>query len=184
MTVSSPPFSLSGFVNAGSVQSFSVTPNPTKLDHWSKASGIKQKDFQAIISFEAEVEMKFDEFDEDNLLLAFFGSAVSSGMLEIGNASSILQREVAFIGANTYGPNVAILLPRVSFRCNKVIEFIGDSAWGELDITGEMLAVNGNYGAIWFTTASEGGPSAPPNVDNYYFGMGQVWTAPLGTVPV
>jgi hypothetical protein len=179
--MSSPPFSLSGFTNAGSAQSFGITPNPTKLDHWSKANGIKLKDFQAIISFEAEVDMKFDEFDEDNLELAFFGSEVSSGMIEIGNSSSIIQREVAFVGSNTYGPNVAILLPRVSFRCNKVIEFIGESAWGELELTGEMLAVNGNYGAIWFIAND---PVAAPNVDNYYFGMGQVWTAPLGTVGV
>jgi hypothetical protein len=128
--MSSPPFSLSGFTSMGMAQSFSITPHPTKLKHKAKNNGIILVDKVAVIQFEAEVDIKLDEFIEDNFVLAFFGTKVSSGEVEIGNAPDALEREVCYVGTNTYGANVSILLPVVDFSCDKVVEFIGDSAWG------------------------------------------------------
>lgn len=179
------PFSLSGFVQMGNAQSFSFTPNPTILPHINKQNGIRQVDNLAVTQYQAEVEIQCDEFIEDNLLLAFFGVKVSSGEIEIGNAAAPIEREVAFVGSNTYGANLIILLDKVAFHANKVIEFIaGGDAWGEINLTGQLLlnTVTGYYGRVWMGSAANGAPVAAGSPTNDYYGMGTVYTAPIGTV--
>ncbi len=173
------PLNLSGFTKMGMAQSFGITPNPTRVPHWAKNNGVKLKDKIGIFAFESDVDIKFDEFIEDNIVLALFGTAVSSGEISIGTSQDAIERQIAFVGTNTYGPRLEILLPKVSFYSKNLIEAIGDAAWGQLELTGEMLVVGGSYGTITFGDAPSGAPLEPGNTENYYFGMGDVWSAPV-----
>jgi hypothetical protein len=50
------------------------------------------------------------------------------------------------------------------------------------DLTGDLLVSNGSYGKIYFDTSPSGAPFAPDDPRNYFFGLGQVYSAPVGTV--
>lgn len=79
-----------------------------------------------------------------------------------------------FVGANSVGPKITMILTSVLLTPAKALAMIGDN-WGEIDLDGEALAdETGSFG----TLAEAGAAVASPNVGNYYIGKGIVsWQA-------
>ncbi len=169
------------WTHVGNCPKFGITPKPEKLKHFSSMAGIKLLDKTAFISLEAEVEMMLEEYNEDNLVMAFLGSTVSAGELLIG-AGTTIERQVKLDGTNTFGARVEIILPHVFFSADKVVEFIGDK-WGEMNIVGDVLLTTINatpaFGTIAFLTSPSTAPLTAPNTVNYFLGKGNVYTSPL-----
>lgn len=93
---------------------------------------------------------------------------------------NILQQSQAlgalqFVGANSVGPQLTIVLPTVLLVPSKAFSLIADQ-WGEFELDGEVLAnPTGSFGTV---TETGGQPS--PNVANYYVGKGVVSWQPQG----
>lgn len=166
------------WTSMGMCDTFTVTPAPQKLEHYATNQKIKVLDKVAFVLLKATVDIKLDEWIEDNLVIALLGTAVSSGEITIGTAGTV-ERQVMFSGTNQFGANVEVILPHVFFSCDKVIEFIGDATWGNLDVTGDILLTDGMFGTINFLDSPSGAPYAPLDTDNYMLGKGNVYTAPL-----
>jgi hypothetical protein len=81
-----------------------------------------------------------------------------------------------FVGANSVGPQLTILLPTVLLTPAKAFGLISDE-WGQFELEGEVLAniTTGSFGTVT-TTAGV----ASPNVANYYVGKGVVSWEPQG----
>lgn len=93
---------------------------------------------------------------------------------------NILQQNQAsgslkFVGANSVGPQLTIVLPNVLLVPSKAFSLISDQ-WGMFELDGEVLADStGSFGTV---TETGGQPS--PNVANYYVGKGVVSWEPQG----
>ena len=135
--------------------------------------GTKTLDLTAFITQEAELTMKLDEgISPDNLALALLGDPDTTGLtFELLGLSEVI-RAVKLTGTNDFGNKVEVILHKVFFSCDKVIDFIGDD-WNDVELTGDILKYNGSFGTIRFL----GTPVSPPNVGNYFIGKGNVYTS-------
>lgn len=132
----------------GNVPEFEFTPEVTKLDHFSSMSGTRTKDRSIVTEKSAAVRIVMEEWVAENLALALMGSVETNTagdeQINIFDQNAI-DGELKFVGTNEVGPQVDIHLLNVSFIPSSALNPISDE-WGQIEVTGEALAVNGAFG--------------------------------------
>lgn len=142
----------------GNVPEFEITPDNEKLQHYSSQAGIKKLDREVLISQSVGVRLVLEEWTIDNLRLALMGSD-GAGTFDIFAVSEIIGA-INFVGTNDIGPQVDIVLPRVSFTPSSSINPLSDE-WAGLELTGNVLAdaTTGIFGSLTHRDVTD--PTAP-----------------------
>jgi hypothetical protein len=167
------------WVHVGNVPKFSLTPKLEKLQHFSSMAGVKLLDKTAFVSKQAEVEITLEEFTPENLIIALLSTTTTntSGdtLYDLFSLDKV-ERSVKLTGSNDFGAKLEVILPRVFFGVDKVVEFIGDT-WGNFVLTGDVLREAGSFGTIQFLGTGGPGeaPQTSPNPINYFIGKGNVY---------
>ena len=99
------------------------------------------------------------------------------GTFNVFQADQLVSK-VKFTGANSVGPSITIELTNVLLRAANPVAFIGD-AWGELHLTGEVLADNsGSFGTLTHPDTT----LVSPLIAAYYLGKGVLSIQATGDV--
>lgn len=142
----------------GNAPQFSIDLGVDVLDHFSSRTGVKTKDATVTLQKTCTVNITLDELTLKNFAIALLGSspsdtddvtATTEGHnltgFDIGSVSQV-NGKLELVGSNDVGPQYLVLLPSVNLKPNGAIEFISDSKWTEMQITGDVLYVNGSFG--------------------------------------
>lgn len=124
-----------------------------KLEHFSAMTGVKTKDFTAVISKSATISITLEELNRQNMALAFMGGAITAEDTE-GNAgfeigvSSTISGLLEFVASNDIGPKWNYEFYNVSFSPEEGISLISndDDSVASLGLTADVNAVNGSFG--------------------------------------
>lgn len=138
----------------GNAPTFELTPNVTRLDHFSSMAGIRLKDLSVVIQKQMTVRFHLEEVTPENLALALMGTIVPGvdpapsviQLMDIDNLVGALR----LVGTNDIGQMLQVDLPFVSIAPSAAIPFIGDNAWMFLEVTGEIYidATTNSFGEI------------------------------------
>ncbi len=134
----------------GNVPELELTPEIETLEHFSSQSGVKTQDREVVMQKGGTLRIVLDEITAKNLQPAMMGelSTNTAGDEEIDIMSlSELKGAVEFVGANDIGQQVDISLLSVDFSKGSSFSVISDE-WGQLEITGKLLAVAGVFGTM------------------------------------
>lgn len=134
----------------GNCPTFELTPQITKLAHYSSQRGTKFKDANITQQKEMSLKMTLDEITPENLQIALFGSELDS----TGLGHNILDMDeivaaVRFVGTNSVGDKQQVDLPTVSITPSAAIGFISDG-WAQIELAGDVTADdNGVFGTVY-----------------------------------
>lgn len=140
--------------HVGNCTQFSLEIGVEKLDHFSSMVGVKTKDFSVVLQKTGTVTLTLEELTLKNFQMALLGGAVGADTdttdgglqgFEIG-AESEINGTLELINSNDVGPQYHITLPSVNITPSGAVDFIGDDDWGNIELTGDVLAVNGSFG--------------------------------------
>ncbi len=139
----------------GNAPQFQIELGVDKLDHFSSMTGVKTKDQSIVLEKTCTLTMVLEEITLKNLQLALLGGAIASdtdttnGGLQGFEIGAVAQNNgvIELIGSNDVGPKYVMTLYSVNLAPDGAIDFIGDD-WAGLQITGDVLAVNGSFGRI------------------------------------
>ena len=138
------------FVHVGNVPEFEFTPNIEQLDHFSSQSGVRTKDRTIVLEKSATLRMVMEEWTGRNLSLALIGDVDTDSegreVIDIFSSNAV-SCQVKFVGTNEVGPRFEILLNKVDFLPGSSVNFISEE-WGQLEVNGEVAAVNGSFGTM------------------------------------
>lgn len=137
----------------GNIPEAALEPEVEKLEHFSAMTGIRTKDFTAIISKSMTISLTLEEFSRQNLQLALMGNDLTAEDTEgnigfdIGAADSISGR-LEIIASNEIGPKWDYDFPSVTFSPEEAIDLISnsDDSVSAIGITADINAVNGSFG--------------------------------------
>lgn len=136
----------------GNVAEVEFTPTIDKLDHFSSRSGTRTKDKSVVLTRSATLRLVMDEWTPENLALALLGevtdlaSPPGAKQIKIYSRGSV-KGAVKYVGSNDEGPNYTYIWESVEFVPSGSLALIGDT-WGQLEITGDCLAVGDEFGTI------------------------------------
>ena len=137
-------------IDLGNAPEIELTPEIEKLDHFSSRSGVRSKDRSVVLEKSATLRVVLDEITPYNLSLALLGTVTTN---TAGNetfdvfAESEITGQIVITGTNAVGNQFTVTLPSVSFQPSSGVNFISDE-FGTIEITGEVLEVNGSFGTI------------------------------------
>ena len=135
------------WTDLGNCSKFEFTPNIEKLDHFSSRSGVKTKDLTVVLSKSGTLSLTLDEITVENLMLAVFGAAGTSGVdIEILAADTIV-KHVKIVGDNDVGNSYTWTFPSVSFIPGQAFNVISEE-WQTIDLEGEVAKSGGSFGTI------------------------------------
>lgn len=142
---------LSDFRHLGNCPEFEFTPEIEKLDHFSSQSGVRSKDRTVVLEKKGTLRIVMEEITPENLALAILGEVSSGGSggdedISIFSESEITG-EVKFVGTNSVGAKYEWNFLSVSFIPSAAINPIS-SEWMQIEITGEVAAVNDVFGTV------------------------------------
>jgi len=137
----------------GNVPEAQLEAEIEKLEHYSAMTGIKVRDFVAVISKAFTISLTLEEFTRDNLQLALLGGELAAEDTEgnigfdIGASDSITGR-LEIIASNQIGPKWDYDFPSVTFSPEEAIDLISnsDDSVGAIGVTADINAVNGSFG--------------------------------------
>lgn len=122
----------------GNAPEVELTPEVTKLDHFSSRAGVRSKDKSVVTEKSLNLRIVLDEWTEDNVRLALMGSTNNTdGTFGIFQESEITGA-IIFTGTNDIGSQVDLTLPNVSFGPSGSLNLISDE-WGTMELTAEVL---------------------------------------------
>lgn len=171
------------WTHIGNVQNWDITPNPTVIKHKNTQGGLKRIDKVATTLVEMTFATKLDEWTEDNVLMALLGQIASDSVgdyIKIGVLP--VERQMKFVGANSFGPRWEIILPRVFINTKETLSFLGSDDYASIPLSGDLLVDQtlGAFGTARSLAGATGSaPLTSPNELNYYLGTGSVYTAPV-----
>lgn len=134
----------------GNAPAVKLTPNVTKLDHFSSRQGVKKKDLSVVTEQTLTLDITLDEITIENLAMLLAGTvgADTDGFAEFGIMTvSEIVGSILFTGTNDVGQHILMLLPSVSFGPSAGLDLISD-AFGEIQLVGDVLQVAGSFGNI------------------------------------
>ena len=138
------------FVDVGNVPMFEITPQVTRLPHYSSRRGIRFMDLNPVISKLMTVKFHLEEFTPYNLALALMGLWTPGSP---DNVDILIEDEVTgmlrLIGTNEIGSMKQVDLPFVNIAPSAAVQFIGET-YGILEVTGEVTGdpTTGSFGTI------------------------------------
>ncbi len=142
------------FTPVGNCPQFEFFAKVTQLDHYSSMTGVKVKDFTAVIEISGELTMVLEEMTARNMGLGMLGLPVggpspADEYIDI-IADPVIYGAVQFVGQNVIGPVWTVLFPLVSLKPSKAIGLIGNT-WGTVDLKGDVLfdARTGGFGQAY-----------------------------------
>jgi hypothetical protein len=153
-----------GYVDCGNVPQFEFQAKVTNLDHFSSRTGVRVKDFTAVIEISGSLTMQMEELTARNMGFALLGLAAGgpSPSLETIDilSSPVIYGAVKFVGTNDIGPIWTVNFPLVKISPSKAISLIANT-WGTVDLEGDVLfdQRTGTFG-----TATVSLPDSPTNV--------------------
>lgn len=150
------------YVDVGNVTSFQLSPNITRLDHFSSRGGIREKDASVITEVSATLDIVMEEYTARNLSLVLMGVPVLGAGTVTMDILAMGQRQgaVKFVGHNQIGPQWTFTYPRVNFSPGKTFQAITDAKWGAIEIQAEVLGTLNDDDDLIFGTASAAFPDA------------------------
>lgn len=132
----------SAFVDCGNVPQFEFQAKVTQLDHFSSRTGVRVKDFTAVIELAGTLTMQMEELTARNMGFALLGlpnDGVSPGPETINVFSNpVIYGAVKFVGTNDIGPLWTVNFPLVKLSPSKALSLI-DNKWGTIDLEGDVL---------------------------------------------
>lgn len=146
----------------GNAPEVEITPSLEKLDHFSSRAGIKKKDRSAPVQAGTTIRIVLDEITAENLGMVMLSDVATNSdgtkTLRIMSKTEITGA-IEFTGTNEVGNKADIDLPSVSFGPSGSFNAISDE-WGNIEITGEVLATEytdgtSDFGTITITDAEE-----------------------------
>jgi len=150
----------SEYRDLGNVPSLEWTPELEELEHFSSREGVRSRDKVVIVSKSATMTLVLEEWNLQNLALAFLGTIDPlTDEIDVFAANAITG-ELRFVGTNEVGPKYQLDLPNVSIiPSGSAIGFITDE-WGQLELNCEIGVDNtGSFGTLKPVEA----PLAPTN---------------------
>jgi hypothetical protein len=132
----------------GNAPRIEITPDITKLEHFSSMEGVGLKDANITQRIQASIAFDLDEITIDNLALALFGSVYenSDGDPEFAIMSeSTVEGSLRVEGTNDVGNRFRATVDKVSITPSEAIPFISEEV-AVLTIEGECLKVAGAAG--------------------------------------
>lgn len=132
----------------GNAPKVEITPDITKLEHFSSMEGVGFKDANITQRVKGTIAITLDEITLDNLALALFGTvyANSDGDPEFALLSeSTIEGSLRLEGKNDVGNRFRAVIDKVSITPSDAVPFISEEV-AELNIEAECLKVAGNAG--------------------------------------
>jgi hypothetical protein len=130
------------FVDCGNVPQFEFQAKVTNLDHYSSRTGVRVKDFTAVIEISGSLTMQMEELTARNVGFALLGlptggpSPTPDSIDILG--TPVIYGAVKFVGTNDIGPNWTVVFPLVKLSPSKAISLIANT-WGTVDLEGDVL---------------------------------------------
>lgn len=137
------------YVDVGNVPEFEVTPNVTKLDHFSSRTGTRSKDRSIVTEKGLTLRMVLEELTARNLAMFLLGAVDDADpaavSIDIFSQASFIAA-VKFVGTNDIGAKWTYIFPQVEFAPSSSLNLISEE-WGNLELSGEILAQeDGSFG--------------------------------------
>jgi hypothetical protein len=130
------------FVDCGNVPVFEFQAKVTQLDHFSSRTGVRVKDFTAVIEIAGTLTMQLEELTARNMGFALLGlptggpSPVPDTIQVFSNP--VIYGAVKFVGTNDIGPLWTVTFPLVKLSPSKALSLIANT-WGTVDLEGDVL---------------------------------------------
>ena len=138
--------------DVGNVPTLEFTPTIETIEHFSSRSGVREKDLTVVLQKSGTLRMVMEEWDAENMALMVLGATAidASGYTYIDIFSvSQISGKIKFVGANDVGRQFRLELLKVDFIPGSSVSFIQDE-WGQLEITGQVASVAGDFGTLTF----------------------------------
>lgn len=140
----------------GNIVECEITPSQDKLEHKKTRGGSKKTDFTQYNNQAVQIRIVLDEITAENLQLLLMSSTPTDntdGSKTIRIMSeSVISGALEFIGDNTQGNKVHGVFPSVSFGPTGSFSPIEDADFGQIEITGDLLATTYTDGSSDFGT--------------------------------
>lgn len=132
----------SAYVDCGNVPLFEFQAKVTQLDHFSSRTGVRVKDFTAVIEIAGSLTMQLEEITARNMGFALLGLPTGgpSPTPDTINIFSnpVIYGSVKFVGTNDIGPLWTVTFPLVKLSPSKALGLIANT-WGTIDLEGDVL---------------------------------------------
>lgn len=128
----------------GNIVECEQTPSQNKLEHKKTRGGAKRVDFTQYNEQALQIRIVLDEITAENLGLVFMSDVIENtdGSKTIRLMSkSVITGALEFIGDNLQGNKVHGVYPSVSFGPTGSFSPIEDADFGQVEITGDLLAI-------------------------------------------
>jgi len=132
----------SKYVDCGNCPQFEFTAKVTQLDHYSSRTGVRVKDFTAVIEIAGSLNIVLEELTARNmgfglLGLPFGGPSPAPDTIDIFS-NPVIYGSVKFQGTNVIGPVYTVTFPLVKLSPSKALGLI-QNQWGTIDLDGDVL---------------------------------------------
>lgn len=142
-------------IDLGNIVECELTPSVDKLEHKKTRGGSKKTDFTQYNNQAVQIRIVLDEITAENLRLMFMSEVqnVGAGQNQIKLMSeSVITGALEFVGDNNVGNTVHGVFPSVSFGPTGSFSPISGDDFGQIEITGDLLATEHTDGSSDFGT--------------------------------
>ena len=138
----------------GNIVECELTPSVDKLEHKKTRGGSKKTDFTQYNNQAVQIRIVLDEITAANLAMMFMSEVETSGSDEVISlmSESVITGALEFIGDNSQGNKVHGVFPSVSFGPTGSFSPISGDDFGQIEITGDLLATEHTDGSSDFGT--------------------------------
>jgi hypothetical protein len=138
----------------GNIVECELTPSVDKLEHKKTRGGSKKTDFTQYNNQAVQIRIVLDEITAANLAMMFMSEVETSGSDEVISIMSVstITGALTFTGDNNVGNKVSGSFPSVSFGPTGSFSPISGDDFGQIEITGDLLAVEATDGSSSFGT--------------------------------
>lgn len=142
-------------IDLGNIAECELTPSVDKLEHKKTRGGSKKTDFTQYNNQAVQIRIVLDEITAENLRLMFMSAVeeITTGQNQINLMSeSVITGALEFVGDNNVGNTVHGVFPSVSFGPTGSFSPISGDDFGQIEITGDLLATEHTDGSSDFGT--------------------------------
>ncbi|TGQ69518.1 hypothetical protein EN829_015035 [Mesorhizobium sp. M00.F.Ca.ET.186.01.1.1] len=138
----------------GNIVECELTPSVDKLEHKKTRGGSKKTDFTQYNNQAVQIRIVLDEITAPNLAMMFMSEVETSGSDEVLSIMSVstITGALEFVGDNNVGNTVHGVFPSVSFGPTGSFSPISGDDFGQIEITGDLLATEHTDGSSDFGT--------------------------------
>lgn len=139
----------------GNIVECELTPSVDKLEHKKTRGGSKKTDFTQYNNQAVQMRIVLDEITAENLAMLLMSEVVENSdgtkTLRLMSVSTITGA-LEFVGDNNVGNTVHGVFPSVSFGPTGSFSPISGDDFGQVEVTGDLLAIEYTDGSSDFGT--------------------------------